>query len=328
MFTMRFDLRAPAIGAPAPQLYQTALEMASWGESQGCLAVTVCEHHSSPDGYLPAPLTLCAALAARTTTLPIFVAALVLPLYDPIRLAEQMVVLDILSNGRISYVAAVGYRPAEYELFGVDFARRGKIAEEKLRLLLRAKSGEPFEHEGRRLQVTPQPVTAGGPTLFWGGASAVAARRAGRHGLGFFAQKAAPGLQQAYEQAAQEAGHQPGFAFLPPPDLPTTVFVAEDVDRAWEEIGPHLLHDAVSYASWNEADQRTDTTTASLSFATTVDELRAENRSHRVMTVEEAVELARGGQTINLHPLVGGLPPEIAWRYLRIVADRVMPALA
>ncbi|WP_226930863.1 hypothetical protein [Parafrankia sp. CH37] len=81
------------------------------------------------------------------------------------------------------------------------------------------------------------------------------------------------------------------------------------VDRAWEEVGPHLLHDAVSYASWNEADQRTDTTTTSLSFATTVDELRAENRSHRVMTVEEAVELARGGQTINLHPLVGGLPP-------------------
>ena len=58
------------------------------------------------------------------------------------------------------------------------------------------------------------------------------------------------------------------------------------------------------------------------------EELRAENRSHRILTVDEAVELARGGMPLGLHPLVGGVPPEVAWPYLRTVVDEVMPALA
>ena len=90
-------------------------------------------------------------------------AALILPLYDPIRLAEDMVVLDIISGGRVSYVMAVGYRPEEFEHHGVDFARRGRLVDEQLALLLRAKTGEPFEHDGRRIHVTPAPVTPGGP---------------------------------------------------------------------------------------------------------------------------------------------------------------------
>jgi hypothetical protein len=84
------------------------------------------------------------------------------------------------------------------------------------------------------------------------------------------------------------------------------------------------LHDAVSYAAWNEGNHDT----ASLSFATTVEDLRAENGSHRIMTVDEAIEFVRCGQLLGLQPLVGGLPPEIGWRYLRTVADEVMPALA
>src|SRR5262245_31998273 len=185
---MRFDMRAPATGAPASELYAAALEMAAWAETRGCLSAVVCEHHTSADGYLPTPTVLASAMAARTTTLPIMVAALVLPLYDPVRLAEEMVVVDILSHGRVSYVAAVGYRPDEYELYGIDFHRRGKIAEEKLGVLLQAKSGEPFEHEGRRVQITPPPVTPGGPMVLWGGGSVAAARRAGRFGIGFLAQ--------------------------------------------------------------------------------------------------------------------------------------------
>ena len=95
--------------------------MAAWGEGRGALFAVVCEHHGMADGYLPSPLILATALAARTTTLPIMVAVVVLPLYQPIRLAEDMAVLDILSRGRVSYVAAVGYVPHEYEQHGVDF---------------------------------------------------------------------------------------------------------------------------------------------------------------------------------------------------------------
>ena len=195
MFTMRFDMRAPATGASTTDLYRAALEMAHWTEDRGALLAIVCEHHGMSDGYLPSPLILATAMAARTTTLPIMVAAVVLPLYHPIRLAEDMVVLDILSQGRVSYVAAIGYRPEEYDMHAVDFHRRGAIAEEHLRVLLEAKSGDPFEFEHRTIQITPPPVTPGGPRIAWGGGSIAAAKRAGRHGLDFLAQRGDAALE-------------------------------------------------------------------------------------------------------------------------------------
>ncbi|MGA2835570.1 MAG: LLM class flavin-dependent oxidoreductase [Acidimicrobiales bacterium] len=323
MFTMRFDMRAPATGAPTTELYRAALEMAEWTEDRGALAVILCEHHGMSDGYLPSPLILATAMAARTTTLPIMVAVVVLPLYHPVRLAEEMVVVDILSQGRVSYVAAIGYRPEEYDMHAVDFHRRGAIAENHLAVLLRAKSGEPFEFGGRTVRVTPPPVTPGGPVVAWGGGSEAAARRAGRHGLGFLAQRGDPALERAYRDESEAHGHEPGMCLLPEDDATTALFVAENVDLAWEELGPHLMHDVTMYAALNEGAPHS----ASLSAATSAEELRAENASHRIVTVDEAVALARSGTPLQLHPLIGGLPPEVAWRYLRIVVDQVMPAV-
>lgn len=324
MFMLRFDMRAPHTGAPAVQLYEAAMDMAAWTESRGCLSTLLCEHHMADDGYLPSPTVLASAMAARTTTMPITIAVVLLPLYDPIRLAEEMVVLDLISQGRVSYVAAIGYRPAEYEMLGVDYHRRGRIADEKLTILLQAKTGEPFDLDGRHVHVTPAPHTPGGPMVAWGGGSIAAARRAGRFGIGFFAQKEDPALGVAYADAARAAGHEPSMCILPPLDMPNTVFVADDLDRAWAELGPYLMHDVRSYATWNEGN----TDTSSLSFVATADELRAENRSHRILTVDEAIAFVRAGAPLPLHPLIGGLPPEIAWRYLRTVVDDVMPALA
>lgn len=320
MYFLRFDMRAPEIGASTSDLYAAALEMAAWVEGRGALAAVVSEHHSQPDGYLPSPIVMATALAVRTTTLPISTAALILPLYDPVRLAEDMVVLDILSEGRVSYVLAVGYRPEEFEHLGRDFDGRGAWVDRHLGLLLDITSGRPVEHEGRRIHVTPAPFTEGGPVVMWGGGSRPAARRAGRFGLDFFAQGGGPELEQVYRDAAVAAGHEPGSCLIPSPDAPTTVFVAHDVDAAWDELGPHLLHDVRSYSALNPGS----TGIASISHATSIDELRAENRSHRILTVDQAVESIAAGVPLALQPLVGGLPPETAWRYLRIVTDDVM----
>ena len=151
MFALRFDMRAPANGAPTTDLYRAAIEMCAWAEEHGGLAATLCEHHKSADGYLPSPLVLASAIAARTTRLPITIAIFQLPLYNPIKVAEDMCVLDIISGGRVSYVAGLGYLPWEYEMLGADFKRRGAIADENLALLLRAKTGEAIEHQGRRI---------------------------------------------------------------------------------------------------------------------------------------------------------------------------------
>jgi alkanesulfonate monooxygenase SsuD/methylene tetrahydromethanopterin reductase-like flavin-dependent oxidoreductase (luciferase family) len=323
MFMMRFDMRAPEFGASTTELYAAALEMASFAESRGAVVAAVSEHHTMADGYLPSPLVLATAMAVRTSTLPIMTAALILPLYDPIRLAEDMVVLDIISGGRVSYVMAIGYRPEEFEHHGADFARRGQLVDDQLALLLRAKAGQPFEHEGRRIHVTPAPVTPGGPTVMWGGGSPAAAKRAARFGLDFMAQGGGPELEEIYATEARASGHEPGFCMIPSLDLATTVFVADDLDAAWAEVGPHLLHDVRSYAAINQGN----THTASISTATSVEELRAENRTHRIVTVDEAVSMIETGLPLQLQPLVGGLAPETAWRYLRNVTDEVMPRL-
>jgi alkanesulfonate monooxygenase SsuD/methylene tetrahydromethanopterin reductase-like flavin-dependent oxidoreductase (luciferase family) len=324
MFMMRFDMRAPASGAPARELYRTAIEMCEFAETRGCVMTVLCEHHMSPDGYIPTPMTLAAAIAARTTRLPIMTTLVLLPLYNPVRLAEEMCVLDIISAGRASFICGIGYREEEYRMLGVDWARRGAIMDENLSVLLRAKTGELFEHEGRQIQVTPGPLTPGGPKVGLGGGSAPAARRAGRHGLDLIAQREDPKLREAYLQAAEAAGVKPGAIMLPPKDVPSQIFVAEDVDAAWEEIGPYYMNDVLPYAEWNKGD----TSTNNISNARTWQELRAENRSHQIFTVEQAIEWVRGGRPLGLHPIIGGMPPEMAWKYLRNVTDKVVPAVS
>lgn len=321
MFALRFDMRAPQ--GNTAELYAAALEMSTYAESHGCLSALVCEHHGIDDGYLPSPLTMATAMAARTTTLPITVAVILLPLYDPIRLAEDMAVLDLISKGRVSYVGGVGARKVEYDMLGGDYGHRGRTADEKLAILLKAKTGEPFEVDGRTVQVTPAPFTPGGPMIMWGGGSPAAARRAGRNGIGFFGQSDDTELGKIYSETARAAGHEPGFCYLPGRNDPFTIFVAEDVDKAWEELGDYMMHDVHMYASWyaEHAD------ISSTSFAATAEDLRAEKASHRIFGVEEAIEWVRGGRHLALHPLIGGMPPELAWKYLHVVTEQVVPAV-
>nr|WP_232292102.1 LLM class flavin-dependent oxidoreductase [Frankia sp. QA3] len=105
---------------------------------------------------------------------------IVLPLYDVLRAAEDLAVLDVISDGRLEVVVGAGYRPAEYAMFGRSFAGRGSQVEDAVPLLRRAWSGEPFDHRGTTVRVTPVPVHQPGPPVLLGGSSPAAARRAAR----------------------------------------------------------------------------------------------------------------------------------------------------
>ena len=320
MFTLRFDMRAPSWGAPPVALYGAVPEMCAWAEDHGGLAAVFCEHHGSEDGYLPSPFLMASAVAARTRRLALSL-ILILPFYEAVRLAEDMAVLDIISGGRASYILALGYRPEEFEHFGLTLKDRGRLADEKLTLLRRLLSGETVRQDGRRITVTPRPQTAGGPGLMWGGGTVAAARRAGRYGLGLLANANVAGMQEAYEAACREHGHQPGPTLLPDRNHPSVVFVADDVEQAWSELGEYLLHDARTYAAWNPGNE----TSAGFSHVTTIAELREASASHVIISVPEAISRVRGGQILNLSPLCGGLPPEVAWPYLKRVGDVVLP---
>lgn len=322
MFLMRFDMRVPSFSpASATDLYAAALDMAAWGEANGCLSAVLSEHHASPDGYLPSPLPFAAAMAGRTTKLPIQVAALLLPFYEPLRLAEDMAVLDLISGGRVSYIVGLGYRDEELAMFAVDRKSRGKLVERNIEILRKAWKGEPFDLDGRRVHVTPTPATPGGPVLMMGGSSATAARRAARCGLGFYAQTSDAALEGIYRAACAELGVEPGFCMIPPAGTVTAAFVAEDIDEAWERMGPYLLHDARMYTSWLSGAPA-----ANASAATSVAELRDERGAYRIFSVDEAIEYVRSHGVLVTQPLCGGLPPDLAWRSLRLIAEKVLPA--
>ena len=316
MFTLRFDMRSQSPGLATSELYAAATEMSEWADTRGCLAVVLCEHHCADDGYLPSPLMLAAAIAARTKQAMLNLTIL-LPFYDVARLAEDISVLDHISAGRAAYIFGIGYRAEEFDHFGLSLSDRGRIADEKLPLLRRLLAGEEVEHGGRPMKVTPRPRTPAGPMLNWGGASLAAARRAGRNGLGLLANGGVPGMQEAYEKASRDNGFEPGFVLIPERDVVANLFVAEDVDAAWDEIGQYLLHDAMAYSEWNPDNQ----VSANMSTAKTVDELRRTSSSHAILSVEEATQRLAGGEMFNLSPLCGGIPPDIAWPYLKRCAE-------
>ncbi len=109
-----------------------------------------------------------------------------------------------------------------------------------------------------------------------------------------------------------------------PPGRGEMVWISEDPDRTWQEIGPHLLHDATVYASW----QRPGFHSAVVSEATTLEGLREEGK-YRVLTPEDAIEYGRaqGPMPVFIHfPLCGGCPPELGWRSLELYAEKVLPA--
>lgn len=311
MFTLRFDMRSRGSGSATSDLYAAACEMSAWAETRGCVAAVICEHHCADDGYLPSPLLLASAIAARTENLMLNL-VIILPFYDVARLAEDIAVLDHISAGRASYVFGIGYREQEYEHFGLALADRGRLADEKLGILRRLLAGETVEHDGRRMVATPRPRTPDGPMLMWGGASLAAARRAGRNGLGLLANGVVPGMRETYEKNCRESGYEPGFVLLPQRDTVTNCFVADDVDAAWDEIGEYLLHDAMSYSQWNPDNE----VSANISPAATVEELRRTSSSHVILSTEEAGDRVAAGEMFNLSPLCGGIPPRIAWPYL------------
>jgi alkanesulfonate monooxygenase SsuD/methylene tetrahydromethanopterin reductase-like flavin-dependent oxidoreductase (luciferase family) len=321
MFLMRFSMRAATADRDArADQYAALLDMAAWAETRGCQAVIVSQHHDVDDGYLPSPVPVAAALAARTSTVPISVAALLLALYEPVKLAEDLAVVDLIGRGRVSYVVGIGYRDEEFAMFGVDRTRRGALVEERIGQLRRLWRDETVCVDGRAAHVTPAPYTPGGPLLAYGGGTEAAARRAGRLGMLFISESHDTGLEEAYRDEADRCGVAPVGCIFSDAATPLTVFVADDPDRAWDEIGRHLLLDAVSYGHWNAGRMAP----ASISTATTVAELQAERGPYRILTPDEAREQIATGTPLALQPLVGGLPPDVAWRYLESAAAAVV----
>jgi alkanesulfonate monooxygenase SsuD/methylene tetrahydromethanopterin reductase-like flavin-dependent oxidoreductase (luciferase family) len=321
---VRFNQVQPGLEPRAmADRYQASLDMAAYADTNGFALVTLEEHHGADDGWSPSPLVSAGLVFGRCPRIHVVIMALLLPLHDPVRLAEDIAVLDLASGGRLSIVGGLGYRPEEYELLGKSWADRGRLMDEAVDTLLKAWSGEPFEYRGSTVRVTPIPFTRPHPNLSIGGTSKPSARRAARFGLPLATAAYLPELESYYYEQCREAGTE-GFCSMPPGKFSTT-YVAEDPDRAWAEVGPYMLHEATVYANW----QTPDIHSAVHSHALSTDELRAEG-IYEILTPDECVtraEEAGPAATFALHPLVGGMPIDKGWECLTLYVEKVLPRL-
>src|SRR6478735_4168939 len=301
--SLTYDMRAPDFGAPPVDLYQAAVEQCAWADRLGFDSVALLEHHASVDGYLPSPIVLGSAVAAVTERMLIRMSVVLLPLYHPIRLAEDLAVLDLIAQGRLRLTVGAGYRPEEYEQFDLNIKRRPSLMEDGVEVLKQAWTGEPFEWRGHTVRVLPRPAQEPRPAIALGGSSPAAAKRAARIADDF--QPVVPRLYDVYLEELAALGK-------PAPEPPPArrggggmfFHIAEDPDRAWSQIAPHAMHETNDYAAWAAGMRGSP-----YKSFDTADELR-ESGMYEIVTPDAAVDLIRERGGANFKPLMGGLDPD------------------
>jgi len=322
MFVLRFDLRIPPFVETLTHgdQYREFLKMVEWADDKGFAAVVLSEHHGTEDGYMNSPLLLAGSVLGATDNLFCSVSALLLPLHDQLRIAEEIATIDLIAPGRFNVVIGIGYRESEFEMFAKNRKTRGKDTEEGIQTILTALKGEPFEYEGREVLISPKPVSDPSSLISVGGSVEISAKRAARLGLPFVPAVKDDSLENAYYSEAKEVGYESPICMMP--SGPGMVMVSEDPERLWSEIGENLIYDAMTYAAWQYQDQRSSWHVE----GTSIDELK-KGGQHLIVTPEECLDLVRSNGAVVLHPLVGGLDPGFGWESLELVANKVIPAL-
>ena len=321
-FGIRYDFRCPTICPVGPaDLYEAALGQCAWADSLGFDRVTLSEHHGSDDNYLPSLVALGSAIAARTSKMQIRLAAVIAPLHDPLRLAEDLAVLDHLSRGRLEVVLANGYVPSEFEMFDVEMSHRVKLVTETLETLKQAWTGQPFEFRGRTVSVTPMPYRQPRPPIILGGASEGAARRAAHIADEFM--PTMPQFWDFYRDELKKLGQDdPGDM---PPISGMYIHITNDVEEVWQQVAPHALHEMNSYGLW-AAESGSETGYQPMDDA----EVLLPFGQHKILTPQEAIEMISempADGVVMFHPLMGGLDPKLAWENLRTFETEVLPYL-
>ena len=201
-------------GSPQPmhEIYRDFLEEAVLAEELGFNAVWASEHHFSPDAWSPSPVPFLAAVAARTRRIRIGTYVLLLPLHNPVRIAEDFAVLDNISGGRVDLPVGVGSATEEFHIFGVPFGERLGRMFEGLTVIERCFTGKKFSHQGKYydfsdVHMTTPTVQQPGPPIWVASMGEQSVRRTARRGYHL---AAGAGRGHAlYEQQLREHGHDP-----------------------------------------------------------------------------------------------------------------------
>jgi len=238
-FGVVYDFRnPPESGVATPRLYAEILEQVVWLEQLGLDLVWFTEHHFVEDGYLPSWTPVAGAMAARTTRVRFSSDICLLPFSHPVRLAEDLAVLDNLSGGRIEIGVGMGYAPHEFRGFGIPLAQRVSRTDEGLEVLRRCFSGERFSFHGRRYDfddvvIHPRYVQPGGPPLWVAAMSEAGAVRAARFDAHLLPQGPRERVLDPWRAALRDSQRDPAAYRV---GIIRGCFVTDDPEREWPAV--------------------------------------------------------------------------------------------
>lgn len=146
-------------GTPLAMHMQNRLSLVELYDRCGFYGYHVAEHHGTPLGFAPSPNLYFAAVAQRTRTMRFGPLVYLLPLYHPLRLIEEIAMLDQMSGGRLLLGVGRGVSPIELGFYGVDFAQSQSMYAEALECVLRGLQQETLTFEGEHYRFTDVPMT-------------------------------------------------------------------------------------------------------------------------------------------------------------------------
>jgi len=215
-FGLYSSIASPPQGEHLDRCIDEVIAEAQLAEASGFDSCFFGEHHQDKDGFLPSPLIVATAVAAHTTRLRVGTSVILLPLHHPVRVAEDVITLDLVSKGRVILGVGIGYQAADFRAFAVPMEHRVALFEEGVEIMRQCWTGERFSFGGKHytledVQIRPRPFQRPAPPLWIGASVPAAARRAGRLADAFVGTPSMDlaftvGLVDAYKTAAREAG--------------------------------------------------------------------------------------------------------------------------
>ena len=330
-FGLIVDFRTPPTDPRgAPEIFADTIDHLVLAESLGFGHALFGEHHFTDDHFNPSPLVTATAVAARTSTMRVATNVALLPLYHPVRLAEDVAILDILSDGRVDVGVGIGYNAREFAGYGVAKTEIGARSNEALDIMRRLWLGETvtvhskhFDIDGARL--TPRPVQQPHPPIWVGGTSRAALRRAAKYGDAYTGPADAE-VWRTYLAELAEAGRDPATARINLTGSPW-VFVSEDPERTFALVAPGLVQ---WFQQAAELARANNVAHAAIQSIETVEDLRA-NPMVAILTPDEMVARIRAMvgdlpvDTFGIRPAPPGLPMRDLADHLELFAGKVMP---
>ena len=325
----------PDLDGPVPDFYQRLFQQINLAESLGFHDAWITEHHFDEfGGIVPDPAGFLAAAAGHTSTIRLGIAVVVLPLRDPVQVAETYAMVDVASNGRLEFGVARGSTPQEFDSLHIAYAQSGPRLREGMEVIEQAWSGKPVTFHGQmydieNVRVLPRPVQTPHPPV-WVAASRSddTYRWAGSKGYNLMVLPNAaepPALQQAvktYREALKNAGHSKPTETL----AKFLIYVAGSDATAREEASRFMAN------YWAVADRRNPTGPGrggerSFDAQQTKGTIIAGDPSRCVDMIRFWVEtLGLTAVSGSFH--FGGMPQEQAYGNLRLFAEKVMPAFS